>query len=152
MEKQSYKITIDAPREKVWEILWNDKTYQEWTSAFSPGSRALTDWNEGSKVLFLGAENEGMVSRIARKKENEFMSFEHLGEVHGGIEDTESEKVQAWKGAMENYTLRSLGGKTELSVEIDITDEYKDYFRETWPKALNKLKSVVEQANQEATV
>ena len=44
MEKQTFKITIDAPREKVWDVLWSDDTYREWTSVFSPGSRAETDW------------------------------------------------------------------------------------------------------------
>ena len=151
MEKQSFKITIDAPREKVWEILWNDKAYQEWTSVFSEGSRAKTDWKEGSKVLFLDGGNSGMVSRIARKIDNEFMSFEHLGEVHNGVEDTESEKVKSWKGATENYTLKSVGEKTELSVDMDVTDEFKDYFRKTWPKALDKLKSVAERDREQVT-
>lgn len=152
MEKQSFKITIDAPREKVWKILWNEKTYPEWTSAFSPGSRAETDWKEGSKVLFLNGENEGMVCRIAAKRENEFMSFETLGEVQNGVEDTQSERVKKWAGALENYTLKSVDGKTELTVDQDISDEYKDYFIETWPKALEKLKSLVETSKQEAVM
>ena len=53
MEKKQFKIEIAAPREKVWKILWGDKTYPAWTSVFAEGSRAETDWEEGSKVLFL---------------------------------------------------------------------------------------------------
>ena len=149
MEKQTFKATFDAPREKVWDVLWSDDTYREWTSVFSPGSRAETDWNEGSKVLFLNGEGDGMVSRIARKKDNEFMSFEHLGEVHNGVEDVDSEKVRSWSGAHENYTLKTVDGKTELVVEMDVDDQFKDYFATTWPKALEKLKSVVERSKQE---
>ncbi len=52
MEKKQFKIKIAAPREKVWKILWGDNTYPAWTSAFAEGSRAETDWEEGSKVLF----------------------------------------------------------------------------------------------------
>ena len=151
MERQTFKITIDAPREKVWNILWNDDTYREWTSVFSPGSRAETDWKEGSKVLFLNADNEGMVSRIASKKENEFMSFEHLGEINKGVEDTESERVKKWAGATENYTLKSVNGQTELAVELDITEDFKDYFNETWPKALDKLKSIAQRKENVTT-
>ena len=152
MEKKSFKITIDAPREKVWAILWNDETYREWTAVFSPGSRAETDWREGSKVLFLNGQGDGMVSRIAKRNDDEFMSFEHLGEVHNGTEDMDSEGVKKWAGAMENYTLTTVEGKTELTVELDMTDDHKEYFANTWPKALQKLRSLAEHHGQEAIV
>lgn len=150
MEKQTFKVTIDAPREKVWDVLWSNESYPEWTSVFSPGSQAQTDWNEGSKVLFLNGEGDGMVSRIAKKKDSEFMSFEHLGEMHGGVEDLDTEKVRSWSGAHENYTLKTVNGKTELTIDMDVTDDFKDYFMTTWPRALEKLKSMVERSNQEA--
>lgn len=79
------------------------------------------------------------------------MSFKHLGEIHNGVEDLSSEKVNSWSGAMENYSLKDIGGKTEVIVEIDVTDEFKDYFTETWPKALEKLKSIAERSRQEAS-
>ena len=144
-----FTIDINAPREKVWDVLWSDDTYREWTSVFSPGSRAETDWNEGSRVLFLNGEGEGMVSRIAKKKDNEYMSFEHLGEVHKGVEDLETEKIRSWSGAHENYTLKSVDGKTELVVDMDVADEFKDFFTTTFPKALDKLKSIVETRTHE---
>jgi hypothetical protein len=144
MEKHEFKTTINAPREKVWNALWNDATYREWTSVFAPGSKAETDWKKGSKVLFLDGKGQGMVSRIADNRPNEYMSFEHLGYVADGVEDTESEKVKQWAGAKENYTLKNVNGKTEVIVDMDITDEYKDYFVETWPKALEKLKEIAE--------
>jgi uncharacterized protein YndB with AHSA1/START domain len=152
MERQTFKTMIDAPRERVWDILWNDATYREWTSVFSEGSRAESDWKEGSKILFLDGKGSGMVSRIAAKRPPEFMSFEHLGEVHNGVEDLDSEKVSEWSGSMENYTLRDVKGKTELTVEIDLTDDFKDYFLETWPKALENLRSIVERSKQGAVV
>jgi uncharacterized protein YndB with AHSA1/START domain len=37
-----FKTLIDAPREKVWDILWADDTYQKWTAAFCEGSKAIT--------------------------------------------------------------------------------------------------------------
>ena len=68
MTKQEFKVSINAPREKVWEVLWNDATYPAWTSAFSEGSHAVTDWKKGSKILFLDGKGSGMVSTIAEKK------------------------------------------------------------------------------------
>jgi uncharacterized protein YndB with AHSA1/START domain len=144
MEKLNFNITIDAPIEKVWNILWNDSTYREWTSAFSEGSHAISDFRKGSKVLFLDGKGSGMVSRVADVRIPEFMSFEHLGEVRDGVEDTESERVKPWAGSKENYTLKSLGDKTEVFIEMDITDDFKDMFSQLWPKALQQLKDVAE--------
>jgi len=144
MEKQVFNISINAPREKVWKVLWNDDSYRAWTSAFAEGSHAQTDWKKGSKVLFLDGQGSGMVSTIAENIPNEYMSFEHLGEVKDGVEDLNSPKVQAWAGAHENYTLKTVNGQTELIVDMDINDEYKDYFVNTFPKALDKVKELAE--------
>jgi uncharacterized protein YndB with AHSA1/START domain len=145
MKKLHFKILINAPREKVWKTTLDDATYREWTSAFMPGSYAVTDWQKGSKTLFLGPDGSGMVSRIAENIPNEYLSIEHLGEVKDGVEDTTSEKVQQWSGAFENYTLKTVGdNQTEFSVECDMGDDYVDMFKEIWPKALAKLKEVAE--------
>ena len=144
MEKKQFKIEIAAPKEKVWKVLWGDTTYPAWTSAFAEGSRAETNWEEGSKVLFLDGRGHGMVSTIAKKIPNEFMSFKHLGTVKDGVEDFESEQTKEWSGALENYLLKTVNGKTELVVDMDIAEEYKDYFMNTWPKALDKVKELAE--------
>jgi hypothetical protein len=145
MEKINFSIDINAPREKVWDILWHDDSYRKWTSAFAEGSYAETDnWKEGSKVLFLSPGGEGMVSTVASNKKNEFMSFKHLGVVKNGVEDTDSENVKGWAGAMENYRLKDENGKTKLVVDMDSTDEFKDYFSKTWPIALQKVKELAE--------
>ncbi|SFD21866.1 Activator of Hsp90 ATPase homolog 1-like protein [Chitinophaga sp. CF118] len=142
-----FKITINAPREKVWNALWDDASYREWTSAFAEGSWADTDWKKGSKALFLGEKNSGMVSTIAENIPNEFMSIKHLGNVIDGVEDLESEEAKKWAGGFENYTLRTVDGKTELKIDmggVDISQEFKDYFMDAWPKALQKLKELAE--------
>ena len=144
MQKQTFQVSIDAPREKVWDILWDENSYRAWTSIFSPGSHAQSDWNKGSKILFLDGNGSGMVSMIEEKIPNEFMSFKHLGEVKDGVEDTESEKVKQWAGAHENYTLRNEDGKTELQVDMDINEEYAEMFGQIFPKALDKVKELAE--------
>lgn len=144
MEKLNFKTVINASPEKVWDVLWTDETYRKWTTAFTEGSYAETDWKEGSKVLFLDNDRSGMVSRIVESRPNEYMSFEHLGEMYNGVEDTTSEKVRKWAGSHENYTLKKVGGKTELSIEMDIADEYKDMFTKLWPVALDNIKELSE--------
>ena len=145
MEKKEFKITINAPKEKVWEVLWDDASYPKWTSAFSEGSHAVSDnWKEGGKVLFLDGKGNGMVSIVEANKPSEFMSFKHLGDVKNGVEDTDSKEVSQWSGAHENYMLKETGGVTTLTVEMDISDEYKDYFINTFPPALEQVKILSE--------
>ncbi|MCM4152528.1 ATPase [Arenibacter sp. N53] len=141
MKKEKFSVIIQAPCHKVWEILWSNRTYSKWTSIFSEGSRVETDWKEGSTALFLNSENNGMVSRIAANKPYSFMSIEHLGYVTNGVEDKSKPE---WQGALENYTLTTMDGKTNLLVEMDITDDYLEYFSETWPRALAKVKELAE--------
>lgn len=145
MEKLKFNTTINAPREKVWNALWDDENYRKWTAVFSEGSQAETDWKKGSKVLFTDGKGGGMVSEIADNITNEYMSFRHLGMVKDGVEDTTSEKVKGWAGAMENYRLSDVGSTTELEVELDINSEYKDYFADAFPRALQKVKEISEQ-------
>src|SRR5688572_18339226 len=103
MEKINFSTDIKAPKEKVWEILWNLDSYKAWTSAFAQGSTVETDsWKEGSKVLFTDGSGSGMVSMVAKNKPNEYMSFQHLGELKEGVEDTTSDRVKQWAGSTEN--------------------------------------------------
>jgi len=147
MERHSFTIHINAPREKVWEKLWNDDSYPQWTSAFAEGSKAESTWEEGSKIVFSGPDGAGMLAKIQKKLPGEYMSFRHYGMIRDGVEDTESEEVRPWAGAEENYTLRPAGAGTEVLVEMDMTDQYRDYFMETWPRALQLLKEISENNN-----
>ena len=147
MEKLYFTIQLNATKEKVWSVLWDDASYRKWTTPFCEGSYAVTDnWKEGSKVLFLSPGGDGMVSKVAANRPCEFMSFLHLGEVKAGVEDTESEKVKQWAGVLENYTLTEKEGKIQLTVDMDMIDKMKEYLLDAWPKALEQVKQLSEQS------
>jgi len=148
MENMNFSVDIKAPKEKVWDALWEDASYRKWTSAFMEGSHAITDnWREGTKVLFLDPKGSGMVSMVAENKPYDFMSFKHLGEVIDGVEDTTSDRVKQWSGSFENYTLTESGAGTHLEVDMagNLSEDFKAYFSATWPKALQKLKEIAEE-------
>jgi len=151
MQKVTFSIDINASKETAWQIMLADASYREWSNVFCEGSYAVTDWKEGSKARFLSPSGDGMFSRIARHRPAEFLSIEHLGVIKNGA-DVEAGDAQGWAGAHENYSIRDIGGGvSRLTIEMDSTDEYKGYFDETWPKALARLKEVVE-ANRRAAV
>ena len=149
MEKLRQTIFINAPRARVWDVMLQDSTYRDWTSAFHPGSYYKGDWSEGSKILFLGpsadgAGEGGMVSRIRENRSHEYISIEHLGIVQNGVEDTESAAAKAWAPAYENYTFADSNGGTELTIEMDIQAEEKENFGKLWADALSRLKTIAE--------
>ncbi len=149
MTTQHYSIHISAPKEKVWDTMLSQDTYREWTTAFTEGSRFEGSWEQGSKILFIGPDPEtgkegGMVSRIKENRLYEFISIEHLGIMKDGVEDTTSEEAKKFTPAYENYTFTEKDGGTEVSVDVDIAEEYADMFKDMWAKGLAKLKEISE--------
>ena len=144
-----FTIRINAPKGKVWHTMLDDKTYRVWTGAFCPGSYFEGQWIPGTKMLFLATDEAGdatgMVSRIKEVKPFDFVSIEHLGEVRNGKEDTTSETVLPWAGALENYTFTEIDGVTELQIDQDIDEAHKEMFAGMWPNALQKLKEICEE-------
>lgn len=147
-QKLNASIFINAPKEKVWETMLDKDTYAEWTRVFNPTSRYEGDWSEGSKIIFIGTDEEGneggMVSRIAECRPHDYISIEHVGIIKDGVEDYTSDEVKKWVPAFENYTFTEKDGGTEVTIDQDIEEEYKEMFDDMWPKALLALKELVE--------
>lgn len=144
MKTLRFEIDINAPREKVWDILWNDATYRAWTSVFCEGSYTVSDWKEGSKILFLDGKQDGMFSTIAALIPNELMSFKHLGTVKNGKELEIDKETESWSGAKEIYTLKAVQNNTKLLVDVDIIEDHANFFSESFPKGLKKVKELSE--------
>jgi len=147
MKKQKYEITIHAPAEKVWNVLLGQDTYPIWTSVFSESSQVETDWQEGSKALFLDGSGHGMVSEIATNRPSKYLSIRHLGTYKDGVEYTDDDKANEWAGAMENYTLQESDGNTRLLVDLDVTEQFQKHMDEMWPLALQKVKELSEKSS-----
>lgn len=139
MTTLTFTTNIKATKETVWDNLWNDKTYREWTAAFMEGSYAESDWNEGSKIAFLSPKGAGMFGIIEKKIPNQQMSFKHLGEIVNGVEEKKD-----WGGATENYYLQEKDGSTELKVTMDATPDFAAYLNVAFPNALETLKHMSE--------
>lgn len=132
-----------------------DATYREWAKEFNAGSRYEGSWDEGSEIKFVGSDEDGheyggMYAKIKENRLHEYISIEYLGLIGlDGTIDTTSDEVKKWTPAFENYTFKEIAsgefsGGTELSVDVDTNDEYKEMFEIMWPKALQALKALAE--------
>jgi hypothetical protein len=144
VKKIQFKTNINASCEKVWEALWKDENYRAWTSIFSEGSYMKSDWKEGGQAEFHSPTGEGLFSEIARMVPHLEMSFRHIGVIRDGKRVTDDPGARVWTGALETYHLRPNGRSTELEVVMDITEDQEDYFRSSFPRALQKIKELAE--------
>ena len=151
MQKLHFTTDIQAPAEKVYKAMLglNDiESYKEWTAAFNPTSSWEGSWDKGSKIYFIGLDENfkkgGMDSQVEENKPAEFVSIRHYGYLDGDQEITTGEEVEKWAGGHENYTFEENNGVTKVTVDLDTIDEYVDYFQKTYPKALEILKKQVE--------
>lgn len=151
MKKLRFEKHIRASAEKVYRTMLglNDReTYRQWTAEFNPHSTYEGSWEKGAKILFIGTDENGnrggMVAEIAENIPFRLVSVRHYGILDGENEITEGPEVEKWAGGLENYSFEENNGVTTVTVEADVTEDYMDYFNTTWPKALNKLKEVVE--------
>lgn len=151
MKKIQFHEEIHASAQKVYETMLglNDKSsYEYWTAAFNPTSTFEGNWEKGSKILFVGTDENGkkggMVSKIVEHQPAVFVSILHYGFLDGDQEITTGEQVEKWAGGHENYGFEEKDGITTVTVEMDTIDDYLDYFNNTYPEALKKLKELAE--------
>ncbi len=151
MKKLQLSQVIKAPASKVFDTMLgisNKKTYEQWTTVFNPTSTFEGSWKEGSKMYFIGegehGEKMGMISEIVKNTPNTFVSIKHIGMLQGDKEILEGPDVESWAGCLENYSLEEKNGLTTVTIEMDAFEGHESYFTETWPKALLKLKELVE--------
>ena len=151
MKTLQFKVSINAPADKVYDLMLgiNSKsTYEQWTSLFNPTSTYEGRWDKGSKMLFIGVdengEKGGMVSRIAENVPKRFVSIQHYGLYKADKEITEGPEVEKWANGFENYTFEENNGTTTVTVDLDTNEDFMDYMNQTYPKALDKLKELCE--------
>jgi len=149
LETLHFEISIDAPVETVYQNMLDKKHFEKWTAAFNPTSSFEGSWEKGSKIVFIDTDENGssggMVGLIKENIPNQFVSIVYTGIVHDNQEITSGPEIEGWAGACENYTFKAANNKTLLKVDLDTNHQFLDYFKDTYPKALDILKSICEQ-------
>ncbi|HPR02066.1 MAG TPA: hypothetical protein PK066_21140, partial [Saprospiraceae bacterium] len=119
MKKIQFEIIINASAEQVYKTMLGINaidTYNQWTAEFNPTSTYEGTWEKGSKIYFIGTDENGnrggMVSEIADIIPFRFVSIRHYGILDGDNEITEGPDVEKWAGGLENYSFHEQDGQT----------------------------------------
>lgn len=144
-----FDVKIECAIEMVFAKMFEKKTYNAWAGVFEQGSTFKGDWQRGSQMHFVYAdedeEEQGLIAKVRENIPNRFISLEYIGLVQNSQEVFEGEDVEDWEGALENYSFRAKENATIVSVDLDSTEDFVPFLKSTWPKALAKLKELCEE-------
>jgi uncharacterized protein YndB with AHSA1/START domain len=144
MKDVQFSIDIQAPKARVWEILWQDHTFRQWASIIDPGTYMLGELQEGSEVQFISAENGyGVTSLVEKVVPGELLLLRHRADTQ---DKGEHEREQQWTGSTETYTLTKKDDNTTLTVSFGVPPELEEYFQINYPKALEQVKILSEKS------
>ena len=144
MKEMQFRVEIRAPKEKVWDTLWQDETFRQWAGIIDPGTHMVGDLKEGNEVQFISANGYGVTSLVEKLTANEFLLFRHQADTQDeGKQDREKE----WTGGAESYALAEKDGTTTLTAAFDVPPELEEYFKVNYPKALEQVKVLAEKSN-----
>lgn len=142
MRELQFSIEINATKDKVWDTLWQDETFRQWASIIDPGTYMVGELREGKEVQYISAENGyGVTSLVEKLVPGEFLLLRHSADTQ---EVGNQEREKEWTGGVESYTLTEKDDITTLTVAFDVPPELEEYFKKTYPKALDRIKELSE--------
>ncbi len=137
-----FSIEIYGTKERVWDTLWHDKTFRDWASIIDPETYMVGELKEGNEIQFISAANGyGVTSMVEKFVANKFLQLRHSADT----QDTGKRvREKDWTGGKESYRLLENNGTTTLTVAFDVPEKLEEYFKENYPKALERIKELAE--------
>ena len=142
MKELQFSIDIQATNDVVWDTLWQDETFREWASIIDPETYMVGELKEGNEVQFISAHGGyGVTSLVEALIPNEFLLLRHSADTQAsGTREREKE----WTGGKEAYSLKENDGITTLTVTFDVPEEMESMFKDSYPRALERIKQLAE--------
>ncbi len=144
MKELQFSTEINATKAKVWDTLWQDETLREWASIIDPGTYMVGDLKEGNEIQFISAEGYGVTSLVETLVVGEYLLLRHSADTQ---ESGKQEREKEWTGGKESYKLTEKDGVTTLTIAFDVPPDLEEYFKENYPKALERIKELAERKN-----
>ncbi len=144
MKDLQFSIDIAAPRERVWDCMFDPLAYRDWTRAFADGSYYEGVWATGRRLRFLDPQGFGMEAVVDEAVPHERLSLRLVGEIKDGRPVAGSRLAQM--PAHERYVFTATPQRgTHLAVHLQSWDDgFTDFLQTTWPQALSRLKAIAE--------
>lgn len=148
MNNIRHSVNISASKEKVWEVLWSDKTLRDWAGIIDPGTYMTGELTEGGEINFIGNSEGGVSYGVTNKVEklipNKYVLFARVADIvvdqNGQISNRESQ----WTGGTEAYEITELDDSVILTNTQNVPDELLEYFNSKIPEALERIKALAE--------
>ena len=131
--------TINAPAEKVWHAL----TDAEMIKKYMFGTTVISDWKEGSKIIWEGEwegkayEDKGKILRFEPKKSLQYSHFSPLAGLHDNPENYHIVTI--------NLEERDKQTMVTLSQDNNANEKDKDHSEKNWKMMLSSLKKLLEE-------
>ncbi|MGH2538323.1 MAG: hypothetical protein ACRDHL_13080 [Candidatus Promineifilaceae bacterium] len=137
-----FSIEISAARNRVWNTLWEDKTFRDWADIIDEGQYMVGEMKEGNEVQFISSVSGlGVTSLIEKFSPNEYALFRQVADT---MDSGKRERGKEWTGGTESYELEEKNGITNLTVRIDVPPGQEETFKVRFPKALERVKILAE--------
>ncbi len=144
MKNLEFIIDISATKEKVWSVLWEDKSFRDWASIIDKGTFLKGEMQEGNTIQFINSINGyGVTSLITKLVTNEIAEFKHNSDTK---DFGEVERDSEWTGGTERYELSENNGITTLKLVSTVPTSQVEMTEERYPKALGRIKALAETA------
>lgn len=142
MKELQFTIQIHADKQRVWDTLWQDKTFRQWAGIIDEGTYMVGDLVLGNEVQFISSVNGyGVTSLVEKVTPSSYLLLRHSADTQDvGARGRDKE----WTGGTECYTLEEAADITTLTVIFDVPPEMEEYFQTNYPKALEVVKQLAE--------
>ena len=135
------ETTINASADKVWNAL----TDPEIIKKYMFGADVISDWKEGSKIIWKGEwkgktyEDKGKILRIEPKKSLQYSHFSPLSGLHDNPENYHIVTIH-----LEEKDKQTI---VTLTQDNNASEKEKDHSENNWKMMLASLKKLLEATN-----
>lgn len=141
MKEMQFVVEINAAKEKVWDTLWQDEIFRQWAGIIDPGTYMVGELKQDNEVQFISGNGYGVTSLVEKVTPNEYLLLLHQADTQ---DSGQKERAKEWTGGKESYSLTEEDSVTKLTAVFDVPSEMEDYFKTSYPKALEQVKILAE--------
>lgn len=133
-------VTIDASRERVWEVLTTPHFMNLWAKAFMDPIRVDIDLRVGGEAWWRTEQYPAIRGRITELREGEYLKVEYPAALN-------PDHAEMGGDFAETYSLADEAEGVLLSITCGpVNDEAYETMEQPWDEALDNIKRVAEEA------